>query len=106
MEKVNYYRLQGAAAHFLMPNPGQSLSPRQDFGIKAAASVGAIIGQVVFGILSDLLGRKRMCKPITPVSSRRFLECLLDCRWCGIDRYHCRYILSGASWQRTGYQYH
>jgi MFS transporter, PHS family, inorganic phosphate transporter len=38
------------------------LTPIQNFGIKAAASFGALSGQLMFGVLSDILGRKRMCE--------------------------------------------
>jgi PHS family inorganic phosphate transporter-like MFS transporter len=33
-----------------------------DTAIKIAASVGAVIGQVGFGLLSDLLGRKKVIR--------------------------------------------
>jgi len=41
---------------------GHQLSTNQDFGIKVAAPVGNLFGQLVFGWLADIVGRKRMCK--------------------------------------------
>jgi MFS family permease len=38
------------------------LSKNQDFGIKVAAPIGNLFGQLLFGWLADILGRKRMCK--------------------------------------------
>ncbi|KAH9003090.1 major facilitator superfamily domain-containing protein [Lactarius hatsudake] len=41
------------------PSSGQ-LSPGQEFGIKVAAPIGNLFGQLLFGWLADILGRKRM----------------------------------------------
>jgi MFS family permease len=40
---------------------GGNLTPNQDLGIKAASPVGTLVGQLVFGWLADIVGRKRMC---------------------------------------------
>ncbi|KAL5504081.1 hypothetical protein ACEPAH_8154 [Sanghuangporus vaninii] len=38
----------------------QALNQNQDLGIKVATPVGTLVGQLLFGWLADLLGRKRM----------------------------------------------
>ncbi|PIL29822.1 MFS general substrate transporter [Ganoderma sinense ZZ0214-1] len=41
--------------------PGnQSLTPNQDLGVKVATPVGTLVGQLLFGWLADVVGRKRM----------------------------------------------
>jgi MFS family permease len=39
-----------------------ALTPWQSTGLKAATPVGNLVGQLVFGWLADVLGRKRMCE--------------------------------------------
>jgi len=39
---------------------GQKLSSNQDLGVKVATPVGTLVGQLVFGWLADVVGRKRM----------------------------------------------
>lgn len=38
-----------------------SLNPLQDLVLKIATPVGTLVGQVLFGWLADLWGRKKMC---------------------------------------------
>jgi MFS family permease len=38
------------------------LSTWQSTGLKVATPVGNLVGQLVFGWLADILGRKRMCE--------------------------------------------
>ncbi len=40
------------------------LTNAQDLGIKVATPVGTLIGQLLFGWLGDVFGRKRMCEPL------------------------------------------
>lgn len=42
--------------------PAGDLSPWQSTGLKVAAPVGSLVGQVVFGCLADILGRRRICE--------------------------------------------
>ncbi|KAG6856224.1 hypothetical protein H0H87_006375 [Tephrocybe sp. NHM501043] len=39
---------------------GQKLNPAQDLGVKVATPVGTLIGQLLFGWLADVVGRKKM----------------------------------------------
>ncbi|KAI0078760.1 phosphate transporter [Panus rudis PR-1116 ss-1] len=39
---------------------GQKLNKQQDLGVKVATPVGTLVGQLLFGWLADLVGRKRM----------------------------------------------
>jgi PHS family inorganic phosphate transporter-like MFS transporter len=39
---------------------GQKLNPSQDLGVKVAQPVGTFVGQLLFGWLADILGRKKM----------------------------------------------
>jgi hypothetical protein len=41
---------------------GGKLSAHQDLGVKVATPVGTLCGQLLFGWLADVVGRKRMCK--------------------------------------------
>lgn len=40
----------------------QKLNKQQDLGVKVATPVGTLCGQLLFGWLADVLGRKKMCK--------------------------------------------
>ena len=40
----------------------QKLTAHQDLGVKVATPVGTFVGQLLFGWLADVLGRKRMCQ--------------------------------------------
>lgn len=46
---------------FAGPGLTRKLSSNQDFGIKVAAPIGNLFGQLLFGFLADIVGRKRMC---------------------------------------------
>lgn len=38
------------------------LNANQDLGVKVATPIGTLVGQLLFGWLADLVGRKRMCE--------------------------------------------
>ena len=42
--------------------PGGKLNADQDLGIKVATPVGTLVGQLFFGWLADVVGRKKMCE--------------------------------------------
>ena len=50
---------------------GQKLSTNQDLGVKVATPIGNLVGQLVFGWLADVVGRKRMCKSYSFHSSHK-----------------------------------
>jgi MFS family permease len=58
----------------------QRLNSTQELGIKVAAPVGNVFGQIVFGWLADKLGRKRMCKSLlkTPFNMENTSMCFQD----------------------------
>jgi PHS family inorganic phosphate transporter-like MFS transporter len=39
---------------------GGSNTPNQDLGLKVATPIGTFLGQILFGLLADQVGRKRM----------------------------------------------
>lgn len=54
--------------------PSGSLTTWQSTGVKAATPVGNLFGQLIFGWLADIVGRKRMCMssssvPLCPLVS-------------------------------------
>jgi len=42
--------------------PAGDLSPWQSTGLKVATLVGNLVGQLLFGWLADIFGRKRICE--------------------------------------------
>lgn len=45
---------------------GHALNANQDLGVKVATPIGTFVGQLLFGWLADVVGRKRMCKSPRP----------------------------------------
>ena len=41
---------------------GGKLNVNQDLGVKVATPVGTLVGQLFFGWLADVVGRKKMCE--------------------------------------------
>jgi MFS transporter, PHS family, inorganic phosphate transporter len=39
-----------------------TLNTNQSLGVKVATPIGTLVGQLLFGWLADVVGRKRMCK--------------------------------------------
>jgi hypothetical protein len=48
-------------AHSFILFTGGKTTVNQDLGLKAATPIGNIFGQLLFGWLADVVGRKRMC---------------------------------------------
>ena len=49
-----------AAMIGLIYSKGGALTPNQELGIKVATPVGTFVGQLLFGWLADVVGRKKM----------------------------------------------
>jgi PHS family inorganic phosphate transporter-like MFS transporter len=56
----NVYGPVGRSQGGALPATGATLTPNQDLGLKVAGPVGNLFGQVLFGWLADIVGRKRM----------------------------------------------
>ena len=55
----------------------RALNVNQDLGVKVATPIGNLFGQLLFGWLADVLGRKRMCMfSLVPLD---FLGLILTC---------------------------
>lgn len=74
--------------------PGNHLSSTQDLGIKVAALVGTLVGQLVFGWLADKVGRKRMCKCFW-LRTAGINSVKRDYRWYRVDGDDHLYLWSG-----------
>lgn len=55
MDSSSLHCLQG-----YVYNAGGSLSANQDLGLKVSTPVGTLFGQLIFGYLADVYGRKKM----------------------------------------------
>jgi PHS family inorganic phosphate transporter-like MFS transporter len=54
---------------------GQKLNKNQDLGVKVATPVGTFFGQLLFGWLADVVGRKRMCELESTILLSDHLSC-------------------------------
>ena len=84
----------------------RALQPSQDLAIKIASPAGSLLGQLLFGWLADLLGRKRMCKAIPlpaplPISDETTPLSLPSFRWHRIN-YHDHWYLRSVTLGRGG----
>ena len=60
--RVSFSRSLFPATSLLIVCSGGKLSANQDLGVKVATPVGTLMGQLLFGWLADVVGRKKMCK--------------------------------------------
>lgn len=54
----------------------QALTANQDLGIKVATPAGTVFGQLIFGWLADVFGRKRMCMSMLSVFKHILADCI------------------------------
>lgn len=78
---------------------GQKLSTNQDLGVKVATPIGTLFGQLLFGWLADLVGRKRMCTSFSLPNSVDLSLMPGLCRWCRVDDHHRRNFRSSGFWR-------
>ena len=55
-----------------------NLNENQSLGVKVATPIGNLFGQLLFGWLADVLGRKRMCMSFLSLGSSWSLTCDLQ----------------------------
>ena len=76
--------------------PKRALSTGQEIGVKIATPVGVLLGQLLFGWLGDVLGRKRICayanSSLAPHSSHQ----IGLCRRHGADDHHGGHLRPGS----------
>jgi hypothetical protein len=62
---VNFVNILIAYVYY--PGSGGVLPPNVDVAIKMASSVGTVMGQIGFGVMNDIYGRKKVSLPQTPL---------------------------------------
>ncbi|KAG8721204.1 Inorganic phosphate transporter pho84 [Ceratobasidium sp. 394] len=62
-------------------NGEHALSPSQDLGLKVATPVGTLVGQLIFGWLADVVGRKTMYGVELTTSNHRWHICASYLWW-------------------------
>lgn len=76
-----------------------ALNTNQDLGVKVATPVGTLVGQLLFGWLADVVGRKRMCTLYSAVVFIFFvLNRIFTIRRCRVNDHHHCHIRSGSCW--------
>jgi hypothetical protein len=69
-----------------------------DFGLKVASPIGNLVGQILFGWLADMVGRKKMCKSGLLIRFIRDLRAPTDGdRWDRVDDHRHYYIRPSSS---------
>lgn len=72
----------------------KSLNTNQSLGVKVATPVGTLVGQLLFGWLADVVGRKKMCKWLD--MSIWILSLIFSQRRFRAHHHHLRYLRSGS----------
>ena len=84
------------------------LPTEADLGVKVATPVGTLCGQLLFGWLADVLGRKKMCKFADTSILKRLKPNLtsLFSRWYRVIGDNCGYFRSSCIWNRPRCQHY
>jgi len=77
---------------------GQKLNKNQDLGVKVAAPVGTFVGQLLFGWLADIVGRKRMCELESTILFLDHLSYPPCSRRGGTHHHHYLHLCPGHLW--------
>lgn len=71
---------------------GGKVTANQDLGLKVASPVGTLVGQLLFGWLADLVGRKKMYGIELMLSESSFLA---------LPAFEAKYDGEQGSWRAT-----
>ena len=64
-----------------------NLNANQSLGVKVATPIGNLVGQLLFGWLADVVGRKRMC--MSSLLLILLVAHTVAFRWCRAHDHYC-----------------
>lgn len=79
----------------------RSLKTSQDLALKVATPIGTVIGQIMFGWLADVLGRKRMCRMFNVFVSYGHLTPSYVTRWNRNDDHRRGHLCTDVGTQNS-----